>query len=113
MSDPRAAATAALAALPCRPNAPRLAPAEIAARLAALPGWAMQDGALVKEFRFASYAATITFVDAVAAIAEREDHHPDLSVHYGRCVVRWSTHSAGGVTDNDAACAATVEGLLP
>ena len=50
-------------------------------------------------------------MNAVAAIAQREDHHPDLSVHYDRCIVTWSTHSAGGVTMNDIICAAQVDEL--
>ena len=48
-----------------------------------------------------NYYRTMAFVNAVASIAHREDHHPDLAVHYDRCVVAWSTHSAGGVTLND------------
>jgi 4a-hydroxytetrahydrobiopterin dehydratase len=101
----------ALAAMHCRANAPRLNGAELAADLGALPGWVHVDGALAKTFRFADYHATIAFVNAVAAIANAEDHHPDLSVHYDRCGVRWSTHSAGGVTRNDSICAAMVERL--
>jgi 4a-hydroxytetrahydrobiopterin dehydratase len=104
-------ALAALAALTCRPGAPRLTDAELGMHLVALPGWSRAGAAIVKEFRFADYAATIAFVNAVAAIAQREDHHPDLGVHYDRCTVAWSTHSAGGVTLNDVACAAKVESL--
>lgn len=99
----------ALAAMHCRANAPRLSVAEIAADLAALPGWAHDGDALRKTFRFPGYRATIDFVNAVAAMADAEDHHPDLSVHYDRCTVSWSTHSAGGVTRNDSICAAKVE----
>lgn len=104
-------ALAALAALACEPGARRLSDAELGTHLPALPGWSRAGNALEKEFRFPDYAATIRFVNAVAAIAEREDHHPDLGVHYGRCTVGWSTHSAGGVTLNDVVCAAKVEGL--
>jgi 4a-hydroxytetrahydrobiopterin dehydratase len=100
----------ALAAMHCRPDAPKLADAELAAHLRSLPGWSLADGAIRKTFRFSGYPATIAFVNAVAAIAQREDHHPDLSVHYDRCVVSFSTHSAGGVTGNDVVCAAKVEG---
>jgi 4a-hydroxytetrahydrobiopterin dehydratase len=106
-------AAAALAALPCGTGAPRLTDAEVAAYLGALPGWTLRGGALVKEFRFPDYRATIAFVNEVAEIAQRADHHPDLSVHYDRCNVRWTTHDAGGVTANDVACAARVEGLRP
>ena len=76
-----------------------------------LPGWTRIDDRIEKTFRFADYEQTIAFVDAVARIAHREDHHPDLAVHYGRCVVSLTTHDAGGVTRNDVVCAAKVERL--
>jgi 4a-hydroxytetrahydrobiopterin dehydratase len=50
-------------------------------------------------------------VNAVAWLAHRGDHHPDLQVGYNRCTVRWSTHSAGGITLKDLICAAQVEAL--
>ena len=103
--------TATLAALSCAANAPKLSDAELAAHLEALPGWSRAGNALEKEFRFPDFARTIAFVNSVASLAEREDHHPDLGVHYGRCTVTWSTHSAGGITLNDVICAAKVEGL--
>jgi 4a-hydroxytetrahydrobiopterin dehydratase len=106
-----AATLEALAVMHCRANAPKLTDAELAADLAVLPGWAHVEGALSKTFRFADYSATIAFVNAVAALANAEDHHPDLSVHHDRCGVGWSTHSAGGVTRNDSICAAKVERL--
>ena len=53
----------------------------------------------------------MAFVNAVAWVAHRADHHPDLSVHYNRVVVSWSTHDAGGITQNDLVCAARVEAL--
>ncbi len=101
----------ALAARHCRPGAVRLSAAERATHLAALPGWKFGRGTIAKTFRFPGYPETIAFVNAVAAIAQREDHHPDLSVHYDHCDVVWSTHSAGGVTLNDIICAAQVDGL--
>lgn len=102
-----------LAALACRPGATRLDDAELTARLRALPGWSRAGDAITKDFRFPDYAATIAFVNAVADVAQRCDHHPDLGVFYDRCTVSWSTHSAGGVTMNDVVCAAKVEGLRP
>lgn len=103
--------SSSLAAMHCRPNAPRLTDAELRAQLAGLPGWEHVDDRLERTFRFADYERTIAFVNAVAALAQREDHHPDLGVHYDRCVVAWSTHSAGGVTLNDCICAAKVEAI--
>lgn len=102
-----------LAARHCEPGAARLSAAELAPRLEALPAWTLAGDAIVKTFRFPGYTETIAFVNAVAAIAQREDHHPDLAVHYDHCVVTWSTHSAGGVTLNDVICAAQVDELRP
>ena len=100
-----------LAAMHCRAGAPRLADDELTAELAHLHGWTRNGERIEKTFRFADYHATIDFVNAVAAIAHVEDHHPDLGVHYDRCVVAWSTDSAGGVTLNDCICAARVEAI--
>jgi 4a-hydroxytetrahydrobiopterin dehydratase len=102
----------ALAALPCVRNAALLSEAALNDALAALPGWARVADRIAKTFRFANYHETLAFVNAVAWISHRADHHPDLSVHYNRCVVSWSTHDAGGITQNDLACAARVERLL-
>ena len=100
-----------LAALHCVRGAVPLPDAEAAALVARLPGWERVGDRIEKTFRFADYEATIAFVNAVAAIAEREDHHPELRVHYGHCAVAWTTHDAGGVTRNDVVCAAQVERL--
>lgn len=100
-----------LIAMHCSRGAPLLSAADRAQHLAALPGWAHADDRLTKTFRFANYYETMAFVNAVAYIAHREDHHPDLSVHYNRVVVEYSTHDAGGVTLNDCICAAKVEAL--
>ncbi|HET9870446.1 MAG TPA: 4a-hydroxytetrahydrobiopterin dehydratase, partial [bacterium] len=54
---------------------------------------------------------TMAFVNAVAYIAHREDHHPDLEVGYKTCRVRYTTHAIGGLSDNDLICAAKVEEL--
>jgi 4a-hydroxytetrahydrobiopterin dehydratase len=102
----------ALAAMRCRPDAPRLGADELAGHAATLPGWSTQGDRLVKTFPFDDYHATMAFVNAVAWIAHREDHHPDLAVGYARCEVAWSTHSAGGVTLNDVICAAKIERLF-
>ena len=102
----------ALAAMTCRPNAPRLATDELDAHLATLPGWTHTGERIEKTFPFGNYHETMAFVNALAWIAHREDHHPDLGVHYNRCVVTYSTHSAGGVTINDVICAAKAERLF-
>ncbi|MGE5171448.1 MAG: 4a-hydroxytetrahydrobiopterin dehydratase [Rudaea sp.] len=101
-----------LAASHCAPGAPKLDDADLAACLAALPGWSRQGNRLEKSFAFANYHETIGFVNALAWIANREDHHPDLTVGYDRCTVAWSTHDAGGITQNDVVCAARTDRLV-
>lgn len=96
---------------PLRAGTPPLAPAQIDAGLAQLPGWKHEEGAIRKTFSFKDYAATMAFVNAIAWIAAREDHHPDLLVGYGRCSVAFSTHSVGGISENDFICAAKIEAL--
>jgi 4a-hydroxytetrahydrobiopterin dehydratase len=93
-----------------------LTPTEVVMRLAAAPGWKLTgDGdkaAIEKTFTFANYHETISFVNAVAFIANAQDHHPDLSVHYSRCVVRFNTHDVKGISETDFECAAQVDALL-
>ncbi|MCM2253025.1 MAG: 4a-hydroxytetrahydrobiopterin dehydratase [Ramlibacter sp.] len=90
--------------------------AEIVTRLAQASGWKLAgdgpDVAIEKTYTFANYYETISFVNAVAFIANAQDHHPDLSVHYSRCVVRFNTHDVKGVTETDFECAAQVDALL-
>lgn len=102
----------ALASMHCRAGAPRLGADELAGHLVHLPGWTQDGARLAKTFAFPEYHATIAFVNALAWIAHRENHHPDLSVHYARCVVTFATHDAGGVTLNDVICAAKAERLF-
>ena len=102
----------ALASMTCRPGAPRLNADELTTHLATLSGWPLAGDRIEKAFRFGDYHQTMAFVNALAWIAHREDHHPDLGVHYNRCEVTFSTHDAGGVTLNDVICAAKAERLF-
>jgi len=96
----------------CLNNARSLDPWAIDALLKDVPGWSAIDGILSRELRFPDYRATIAFVNAVAAIAEQENHHPEMTVGYATCRVTWSTHSAGGaLTENDFICAAKVSAV--
>lgn len=101
-----------LAALRCVNGAPKLASADIAAVSAPLAGWSISETRVEKAFAFDDFHATIEFVNALAWIANHEDHHPDLRVSYNRCVVSWSTHDAGGITRNDVICAAKTDRLI-
>ena len=97
----------------CRPGAARTSAAASDTHLQALPDGRSRAVRSRRRSAFPAIRETIAFVNAVAAIAQREDHHPDLSVHYDHCTVTWSTHSAGGVTMNDIICAAQVDELRP
>ncbi len=89
-----------------------LADVDVQRHLAALTGWALDGAAIAKTFRFADFHRTMAFVNAVAWIAQADDHHPDFDVGYGHCALRLSTHSVGGVSINDFIVAAKVDALL-
>lgn len=96
----------------CIHGAARLAPDTIRARLAEVPAWQAIDGTIARDYSFPDYRATIAFVNAVATMAEAENHHPELTVGYRRCTVAYTTHSAGGaLSDNDFICAAKADAL--
>jgi 4a-hydroxytetrahydrobiopterin dehydratase len=78
------------------------------------PGWQLDEGTkeISRTFEFKNFHQTIGFVNAVAWIANREDHHPDLEVGYRRCRVRYSTHAIGGLSMNDFICAAKINALI-
>jgi 4a-hydroxytetrahydrobiopterin dehydratase len=86
--------------------------AEIRNHLAQLSGWHLGAGAIEKTFAFKNYHETIAFVNALAWISHTEDHHPELTVTYNRCVVRYSTHSIGGISRNDFICATKADALV-
>ncbi|MCW8174682.1 4a-hydroxytetrahydrobiopterin dehydratase [Verminephrobacter aporrectodeae] len=93
-----------------------LTAAEVVAHLARLEGWGLSgDGervAIEKSYHFANYYETISFVNALAFIANAQDHHPDLAVHYNRCVVRLNTHDVKGISSTDFECAARFDALV-
>lgn len=98
----------------CAPGgqAVALSDAEIQDRLGALKNWQRIGKEIRKTFSFKNYHETMAFVNASAWISHAEDHHPDMSVHYNKCVVAYSTHDAGGITLNDFICAAKLDALL-
>ena len=93
-----------------------LKPTEIVTRLAEAPGWMLSgDGdqvAIEKTYTFANYYETISFVNALAFVANAQDLHPDLSVHYNRCVVRFNTHDVKGISETDFECASQIDALV-
>ncbi|MFH0909188.1 MAG: 4a-hydroxytetrahydrobiopterin dehydratase [bacterium] len=96
---------------PCAPGTPPLGEARVQALLATVPGWQLNGTEIVKTFEFKNFHQTMAFVNAVAWIANRENHHPDLEVGYKRCKIRYATHSIGGLSENDFICAAKINAL--
>jgi 4a-hydroxytetrahydrobiopterin dehydratase len=105
----------------CREGAPCLSAGELALFLPELPGWSFVsaqagDAASVerieRDFKFASYAAALRFVNQAAEIAEQEDHHPELTLSWGHVLVRLWTHTARGVTEADVILAAKYQRVI-
>ena len=86
---------------------------EAAAQAAAMPGWRVEGVVLCRGFSFPDFRATMAFVNAVAAIAHREDHHPEMTLSYSHCALRYTTHATGSLTLNDFVCAAHIDALGP
>jgi 4a-hydroxytetrahydrobiopterin dehydratase len=82
---------------------------EVSRRLAALSGWQLKGKTIEKKFRFADFREAIAFVNRVADLAELEDHHPDMLIHYREVTLVLWTHVAGGLTERDFKLAADVE----
>lgn len=101
---------------PIHPNRQALSATAIVTQLTQLngdaaQGWKLIDGALEKRYSFPDFHATMAFANAVAWIAHREDHHPELMIGFGGCTVRFNTHDVGGISLGDFFCAAAVDAL--
>ena len=97
---------------PCEGGVPPLGQDQVNRLVKQLDGWVQYDRIIGKTFEFKNYYQTMAFVNAVAWISHREDHHPDLSVSYKKCHVEYSTHAINGLSENDFICAAKVDALL-
>jgi 4a-hydroxytetrahydrobiopterin dehydratase len=85
---------------------------DIIQQLIALPTWQHESEFLRRTYEFGNYYETIAFVNALAFMVHREDHHPDLTVTYNRCTVKFNTHSVGGISQNDFICAAKADAIF-
>jgi 4a-hydroxytetrahydrobiopterin dehydratase len=89
----------------------KIEPAEIAERLSGLSGWKAENNSLKKSYKFENFAASLEFVNKAGAIAERNDHHPDITFGWGYADFVITTHSEGGITAKDFALAAEIDGI--
>jgi 4a-hydroxytetrahydrobiopterin dehydratase len=105
-----------LAARKCKPmeGGSALSADDARGLLEQIGGWTLAGDAklISRTFEFKNYYRTMAFVNAVAWIAHAEDHHPDMEIGYNRCSVHFSTHSVGGLSENDFICAARIDHLL-
>lgn len=93
------------------PRPPRLDDAEVSKHLQGLPGWRLKDGKLHRTFVFTDFAEAFRFMTALAAEAERLDHHPEWSNVYNRVSIDLTTHDAHGITALDFELAQRAQGL--
>jgi 4a-hydroxytetrahydrobiopterin dehydratase len=91
-----------------------LTASEVSRLLAEVPGWALEPDhkKIARSYEFSNFHQTMEFVNALAYVVHREDHHPDLEVSYKRCRVVFWTHTVGGLSDNDFICAARINALV-
>lgn len=102
--------------VPCEGGVPALSAKEVQQYLKQLhSGWLVNPASteIRRAFEFKDFYRTMSFVNAVAHIANREDHHPDLEVGYNYCRIRYSTHAIKGLSENDFICAAKIDTLVP
>jgi 4a-hydroxytetrahydrobiopterin dehydratase len=96
----------------CKPGSAALTKSQIELLIPEIPGWKIDAGEIARNYEFKDYYHTMAFVNSVAWLAHREDHHPDMKVSYNKCEVRFSTHSVKGLSENDFICAAKVDALM-
>ena len=98
--------------VPCEGGAMPYSEEEARSMLRSLKGWIIENNSLVKLYPFTNYYQTMAFVNALAWLSHREDHHPDLLVGYNKCRVEYTTHAIGGLSENDFICAAKCDALF-
>jgi 4a-hydroxytetrahydrobiopterin dehydratase len=98
---------------PCEGGAPPLSPDAARTLAAQVPKWKLRkdEPRLWREYTFKDFARAMKFVNKVAEIAEAENHHPDIHIHYNKVKLVLWTHDIGGLSENDFIVAAKVDGL--
>ncbi len=96
----------------CRGDTPTLSAETVAEHVARIPGWQVKEGSVERTFQFTNFKEALEFFNTVAQIAEEEDHHPDMSITKWRNVsLAFTSHAAGGLTENDFIMAAKINQL--
>lgn len=97
---------------PCEGGVCPYSPQESSELLKQLRGWTIDDKKLVKSYTFANHYQAMAFVNALAWISHREDHHPVVQLGYNECRVEYWTHAIDGLSENDFVCAAKCDALF-
>ena len=103
---------ASLTCIPCRGDTPALEQGKIKLMLDVVPGWQKIDGdidKIQKHFKFKNFVESMEFVNKVAEIAEEQDHHPDIFIHWNEVTLTLYTHAINGLFDNDFIVAAKID----
>ena len=114
--DRTACELAAGKCVPCEGGVPRYTPEEAARQVAALPGWRLtHEGTRIRrDWKLRNFRDCIKLLNNVAALAEREQHHPDLHLEgYRNLAIELFTHAIGGLSENDFVLAAKIDALVP
>jgi 4a-hydroxytetrahydrobiopterin dehydratase len=104
--------TQELLALKCQHAETALTGNEVANYLKAVTGWGEENNRILKNFKFKNYYETLAFMNAIAYVIHAEDHHPEITLTYSNCLIKFDTHSVnggkGGLSINDFICAAKI-----
>lgn len=107
--------TRELLARKCHHAEQALSDVDISAYLSAVPEWALVGNRIAKTYKFKNYYETLAFINAIAYVIHAEDHHPEITITYNQCVIKFDTHSVnggrGGLSENDFICAAKVDAI--
>lgn len=94
-------------------KAPRLSESDIAARLKARPEWSESGGVIQRTYLFRDFVQSMKFVNAVADLAEKRQHHPDILIRWNKVTLSLSTHDSGGITHKDFDLAVECDAVSP
>lgn len=92
---------------------PKLTDAELDIARHDLPGWQLEDGKLVHDYKFPDFVAAMNFVNHIADMAESANHHPDIDIRYNQVRLALISHDSGGITNRDIRFATSVNVRFP
>jgi 4a-hydroxytetrahydrobiopterin dehydratase len=96
---------------PCEGGTPPLTSEQAQEFLRELPGWNLDKNKINKEFSFNDFKEAMLFVNKLAELAEQEQHHPDITIHYNKVIITLWTHAINGLSENDMILAAKINNL--